>query len=489
MNRDVIVIGAGMGGLTTSILLAKAGFKVRVVEQAHCAGGKLKQMHLGPYRFDRGPSLLTLPYLISELGALAGLKPFSCRRLPSVVFTQYEDGTAFSSGSDVTSLALALEQAQLASRNTVLNMFKTAAKQYRITAPVFLKQSLHRWSSYFKITTLKGLLQFPVSAVLKSMAKQNASRFKNVKAQQFFNRYATYNGSNPYRAPGLLNMIPHLEFEHGAYFPEHGMAAIPQYLYEAACILGVTFYFNTRVTSVHDVDKSIKILHTNSEMLKTDILVCNTDIHFFYTQLAPQLKYAQRFRKAEKSSSAFVFFWGINRSFKQLQVHNIFFSKQYQQEFNSIFNMGTVPEDPTIYIHISAKACSADAPVGHENWFVMVNVPHNPSQQEITYGKALRNSVIKKLNRMLQISLEDHIVKEYTQDPYTIETETSSFGGSLYGNSSNSVWSAFLRHPNFKSKAKGLYFTGGSVHPGGGIPLCIYSGHITSELIQKDFKQ
>ena len=101
MNRDVIVIGAGMGGLTTSILLAKAGFKVRVVEQAHCAGGKLKQMHLGPYRFDRGPSLLTLPDLISELGALAGLKPFSCRRLPSVVFTQYEDGTAFSSGARI----------------------------------------------------------------------------------------------------------------------------------------------------------------------------------------------------------------------------------------------------------------------------------------------------------------------------------------------------------------------------------------------------
>ncbi|MFZ9453816.1 MAG: phytoene desaturase family protein [Bacteroidia bacterium] len=487
MNRDVIVIGAGIGGLTTSILLAKSGFQVRVIDQATCAGGKLKQMHLGPYRFDRGPSLLTLPEHISELGALAGLKPFDCLRLSSVVYTQFEDGTSFSSGADVNSLALVLDEAGLASSKTVLNTFKLAARHYRITAPVFLKQSLHRWRSYFKMSTLKGIMLFPIAAVFKSMANQNASRFKNPKVQQFFNRYATYNGSNPYRAPGLLNMIPHLEFECGAYFPKQGMAAIPEYLYEAACKLGVKFIFNTRVTSVLDLNLKTKVVHTASGILKASILVCNTDVHFFYTQLAPQLKYAQRFKKAEKSSSAYVFFWGINRSFDQLQVHNIFFSKNYKQEFSTIFDAGNIPEDPTIYVHISAKVCSTDAPKGHENWFVMVNVPHNSTQLPISYGPILRQHVINKLNRMLHTLLQNHIVEESTQDPFTIERDTSSFGGSLYGNSSNSKWSAFLRHPNFKSTVKGLYFTGGSVHPGGGIPLCIFSGHITAGLIKKDY--
>ena len=140
-----------------------------------------------------------------------------------------------------------------------------------------------------------------------------------------------------------------------------------------------------------------------------------------------------------------------------------------------------------MYVHISSKICTQDAPYGHENWFVMVNVPHNANQAPVGYGKELRQRIINKLNRMLGVYLENHIVCEAHQDPFTIETETSSFGGSLYGNASNSKWSAFLRHPNFKSSAKGLYFVGGSVHPGGGIPLCIYSGHITADLIEKEY--
>ena len=161
------------------------------------------------------------------------------------------------------------------------------------------------------------------------------------------------------------------------------------------------------------------------------------------------------------------------------------FSENYEEEFNCLFNKNEPFNDPTIYINITSKHCKTDAPDGCENWFVMVNVPHNSSGKEITYEEELRKNVVSKINRMLGVNIENYIEVEQTLNPFDIETQTGSFGGSLYGNSSNNKFSAFLRHANYSSKLKGLFFVGGSVHPGGGIPLCLLSGKIASKIIQE----
>ena len=173
MKPQVIVIGAGIGGLTTSIRLAKAGFKVIVLEQSDVPGGKLKQMQLGPYRFDRGPSLLTLPELITELGAMAGIRQsWTYTKLDSVQYVHFEDGTFFSSGSSPEQLADVLSGQNLAAKPQVLRFFKRATRYYQTTASVFLKQSLHKPRSYFNKTTLRALMRFPFTAVLSKMAGQ-----------------------------------------------------------------------------------------------------------------------------------------------------------------------------------------------------------------------------------------------------------------------------------------------------------------------------
>jgi len=187
----------------------------------------------------------------------------------------------------------------------------------------------------------------------------------------------------------------------------------------------------------------------------------------------------------EKSSSAYVFYWGIKKEFKELGLHNILFSDDYAREFEALFQNNEPADDITIYINITSKYCMADAPKGSENWFVMVNVPHNASGETIGYGEKLRQRVVQKINRILRTNIEEWIETEAVLDPLGIEMQTSSFGGSLYGNSSNTSFSAFRRHANYSSSIKGLYFVGGSVHPGGGIPLCLWSGKIVDELISK----
>jgi phytoene dehydrogenase-like protein len=196
---------------------------------------------------------------------------------------------------------------------------------------------------------------------------------------------------------------------------------------------------------------------------------------------------AQKILKQERSSSAFIFYWGIKKKFPQLELHNIFFSNDYKKEFHHIFSTKQLYYDPTIYINITSKCePGIQAPEEKENWFVMVNAPANVGQYTQQWQQELKKNIIAKLNHLLYTDIEPLIETEAVLDPVMIESNTSSYMGSLYGTSSNSKTAAFLRHPNFSKAIKRLYFVGGSVHPGGGIPLCLQSAKIMSAIVAVD---
>ncbi len=217
----------------------------------------------------------------------------------------------------------------------------------------------------------------------------------------------------------------------------------------------------------------------------TTVLI-NEDIYFTYKHLLQHPPKATRMLQQERSSSAVIFYWGIRKTFSSLGLHNILFSADYEAEFADIFKRKIVSHDPTIYINITSKMEQGMAPPGCENWFVMVNAPANTGQDWDAVIQQVRINVIQKINRMLDTDIEPLIETESVLDPRTIESRTGSYMGSLYGTSSNSKMAAFLRHPNFTSYIKGLYFCGGSVHPGGGIPLCLQSAAITAGLIKAE---
>jgi len=239
---------------------------------------------------------------------------------------------------------------------------------------------------------------------------------------------------------------------------------------------------------IHHEGKVLGVV-VKDENIHSDIVVSNVDIYFTSKQLLNDQARLKKILKRERSSSAVIFYWGIKKSFSQLQLHNIFFSSDYKKEFDGIFNAKGLSDDPTIYINITAKAENTMAPVEKENWFVMVNMPTNSGQDWEQEKIKLRSAVISKLNRMLNEDIEPLIETEQAMDPVMIEEQTASYMGSLYGTSSNSKLAAFFRHPNFTGTIKGLYFCGGSVHPGGGIPLCLKSAKIVSELIRQENKK
>jgi phytoene desaturase len=330
----------------------------------------------------------------------------------------------------------------------------------------------------------KALPTVKLSYLFQTLHQYNSAKFSSPEAVQLFNRFATYNGSSPYKTPAMLSLIPHLEQNQGTYYPKGGMISITNALYQLAINKGVKFHFDSPVQRIIHSKGSVSGVVVNDQVFSAKTVVSNADVYFTYKNLLSNPVLAKKVLQQERSSSAVIFYWGIKKKFNQLELHNIFFSKEYKNEFDYIFKEGKLTADPTVYINITAKLEPNQSPEGKENWFVMVNAPANIGQDWGELKKVLRENILLKLSRMLGEDIRELIETEHTLDPILIEQQTSSFMGSLYGTSSNSKFAAFLRHANFTSAIKGLYFCGGSVHPGGGIPLCLKSAKIVSDLIE-----
>ncbi|QCW99717.1 phytoene desaturase [Aggregatimonas sangjinii] len=479
------VIGSGIGGLAIACRMASKGHEVTVFEKNATPGGKIGEFTLKGYRFDTGPSLFTMPELVRELYAAAGESvpsTFTYTKLDVHCKYFYNSGEQLVAWSDQQKFAEECAQKFGEDPANIFEYFKRASLIYKITADIFLFNSLHKVKNFLKLSVLKSLLQVHKIRFYKTMNAENRNNFKSPLLVQLFNRYATYNGSDPYKAPATLNVIAHLENNIGTYLPDQGIYSIVQHIYELALKKGVRFEFNSLVTSIDIKNKKAVGLSVGDTKFAFDSIVSDSDINYVMANLMKHpLK--KRFDRLEPSSSALVFYWGIKKEFPELDVHNILFSGDYKREFTNLFEEKIIDNDPTVYIFVSSKMIKSDAPKNCENWFVMVNAPTNSEENWEELIRTTRQNIVDKINKSLKTKIEDHIECEKIASPITIAQDTLSKGGALYGNSSNSIFSAFLRHPNFIKSTKNLYFVGGSVHPGGGMPLCLASAKIVDNEI------
>ena len=489
---NTVIVGAGVAGLAAAVRLAVAGHRVVVCESNAGPGGKLSQFSLGDYRFDFGPSLFTMPQYVDDLFRLAGEEPtdyFNYVRLPDVCRYWWTDGTRFTAPQEPTELAQAAAATFGVPARRVTDFMDAAARKYELTGRTFLEKSLHRAATWLDWKVAAAMLKVPGLDLFTTMNAVHERDLGHPKLVQLFNRYATYNGSNPYKAPGLLSMIPHFEHHFGAFLPVGGMYDISQAIYQLGRRLGVTYRFGTRVDEIVRDGGRVTGVRCGAETLPADNVVCNMDVWLAYDRLLPGAKRPRRTLRQQKSTSAVIFYWGVRRRFPALGVHNIFFSDDYRGEFAALEG-GQLGDDATVYVNVSSKIVSDDAPADGENWFVMVNAPADAGQDWNALVPRLRRRVLARLDQQITAPasappLETLIEAERVVTPPQIETLTGSHQGALYGTSSNNTMAAFLRHPNFSSNVGGLYFLGGSVHPGGGVPLCLLSAKITAEVMEE----
>jgi phytoene desaturase len=509
-SSTISIIGSGLGGLSAAIRLACRGYDVHVYEKNSTSGGKARSVKIGGFRFDSGPSLLTMPFVIEELFQSAGEdigNYLQIKKLDVLCKYFYPDGTVLNAYSDVDKFSEELER-NTGEKSEHLHRYLEYCKRiYELTSGIFLFSDLYSPKTYANLKAFKTLFKIGKIDSFRTMDNANRSFFKDERIVQLFNRYATYNGSDPYQCPATLNIISNVEYSIGGYYINGGMIKLTDALHKLAEKKGVKFHFNSPVEEIVTAGSNVNGLMVNGEFKASDIVISNADVYNTYGKLLKDKssKAAKKYVSLEPSSSALVFYWGVKINSPKLEAHNILFSGDYKKEFSELFEKKVLPKDPTVYIYISKKFSPGDSPVGEENWFVMINAPNSkssndkaqmtnkyiePSSKKETLNgnvdlAGAKSIIIEKIKRLTGYEIRDKIVCENIMTPRDIEDQTGSFGGSIYGISSNSRKAAFLRQRNRSNKYSGLYFCGGSAHPGGGIPLVILSGKLCAEAIEK----
>ncbi|MFT6815227.1 MAG: phytoene desaturase [Sphingobacteriales bacterium] len=486
MPNKIAIVGAGIAGIATAIRLQQKGYQCSIFESNATPGGKFTELNKDGFRFDMGPTIFTLPELIDELFELCGKNPrdfVTFNKLENTFKFWFDDGTSINAFADLKKFAKELKEKTDDSPENLTAYLEDAKRKYDLTREVFIENSLHKVSNYLRLNTFMSALQFGKVGAFKTMDEHTRQYFKNEKTIQLFNNYITYVGSNPFIAPSTLSMIAHLALSNGAYLPNGGMYTIVKQLVSLAEDIGVNFHYNSKVNSIEVESKKVKGIVVNSEFKAFDKVISNMDIYYTYKRLLKDQKAPEKSLNQPKSSSAIVFYWGVKGTHPSIDVHNTFFSNNEKMEYEEIFENNTVTDDPSVYICNTSKLVKTDAPEGHENWMVLVCCPHDSGQYWDKLAEFTKKNAIRKLNKVLGIDLEELIVSETILTPKYLDEHHSAAFGAIYGNSSNNRFSAFQRHSNFSGSIKDLYFAGGSVHPGAGVPMCLNSAKIVGKLI------
>ena len=483
---DVIVIGGGVGGLSAAIGLAARGARVTLLEQNARLGGKLNVWEAGGFKFDTGPHVLTMLWALEEVFEAAGRTlsdVLTLIRLDTVCRYHFEGGETLDAPGDPERAAQAIARFAPGEEGGFRRFLDYARRVSDATTDPFLRQDfgaqVRGVPTPAQWRQLKEFLALKPWRTLRDVIREH---FRDPRLRQVFELYALYSGSHPARASGIFATVADVQWRQGTFYVQGGLYRLAEALREAAVSVGVTFQTDTRVTEVLvKGGRARGVVTAAGERLFADAVVCNADcLQALTTLVPPESRRAwteSRVTRIESSTSAFLLLLGVRGTYPQLAHHNSFLAADGEAEFTSIFDRARPAEDPTIGVACQSVTDPSKAPPGHSNLFVMTNPPALGDrfdwQRE---APRYRDLVLTKLEHMGLSDLRERIVVEQNWTPLDLQSRYGAYRGAIYGLSSNGWRQGFLRPPQASPDVKGLYYVGGSTHPGGGVPLCALSG-------------
>ena len=495
---QVIVIGAGMGGMCTAARLARQGHSVRVLESSDKPGGKCRTEWIGKYAFDVGPSLLTLPAVYRDFFARTGKHLGQILEIKSVdpAFEyRFHDGITLKFANlahhkthDEISRVLG---ADVAAQWDAL--MQRAERMWDVSREPFVESELKSIFSLVKSPTL--LRDLKVIAPWKSLRGLANDLLPDQHLRYILDRYATYSGSDPRLAPAVLSTIAFVEEAFGAWHITGGVGKLSEAVYQRCIDLGVTFEFNSPVEQInHNKGRVTGVTTRDGQVIVSSIVVANADASLVYNSLLPgkvrKIRRARkRISKSTQSLAGFSLLLGLRPDAEapSLNHHTILFPENYDAEFDAIFSSRTPVEKPTIYLCAPDDSAMVKE-AGAQSLYVLVNAPvHDASGRkgwnwnDEEFNRTYANSIIDQIEAQ-GIAIRDRLDVFEIRTPADLEKSVNAPGGAIYGTSSNGAQSAFLRARN-RSQLKGLYCVGGSAHPGGGLPLVGLSAEIVANAI------
>jgi len=488
----IVVIGAGMGGMTAAARLSRGGHEVVLYEASDQVGGKCRTEWIGKVAFDTGPSLLTLPAVYKDFFQRTG-KPMGLvcpieSVNPSFDY-RFGDGSnlKFSNLSRNKTLESISETFGAESAAQWDRIMKRAERMWDVSRGPFIESELKSPISLMKRLTF--MRDMKVIAPWKTLRDHADEILKDQRLRYIMDRYATYSGSDPRKAPAVLSTIAFVEESFGAWHVKGGLGQLTATVYQRALDVGVKFHLSTAVASISTEGKRVTgVVLADGTFVQADVVVANADASLVYNKLISGHKRAlkkarKNIAQADVSVAGFCLLLGMRKDPEQvLNHHTILFPENYDAEFDAIFTHGKPVEKPTIYICAPQDpAMSKDETL--EGWFVLVNAPTHGQfdWNNKEFARNYANTIIDQIEAR-GISVRDRLESLTIRTPADLEAAVHAPGGAIYGTSSNGARAAFMRAKN-RSPIKGLYLVGGSAHPGGGLPLVGIGGDLVTEAI------
>lgn len=477
---DVAVIGGGVGGMAAAIRLAARGHRVDLFERRGELGGKLTEVHRDGFTFGVGPSLLTLPGVFGALAAEAGRKLsdlVSLEPVDPVCRYHFADGSVLDARRDPAEMAAQVDRLAPGQGAAWLRYYDWGARCWAASERAFLAgppdlSRLRRGQG--------GLGDLAASAPGRTLAGQARRFFTDPRLIQYACRYATYAGSSPYRAPAALGCIPHLEHAHGAWHVQGGLARLRDALAWLLADLGVRVHTGVTVSRVLTAGRRVAGVMVAGQQVPARVVVSGADSARLYRDLLPDRAMRRRIGRLGPSSSGFLLLAGTRTHIPGLARHNVYFSADYRTEFGDIFGHRRPAADPTIYLGCSAGA----GPGGQQSLVLLVNVPAGPPGRWDRSAAEYQALLLAKLAAAgTELRGRLHCTDRLT--PADLERRYDGWQGSIYGTAYHGRLAAF-RRPGNRGPVRGLYLVGGSVHPGGGLPLVVIGSRIVADLVGAD---
>lgn len=492
-KRTALIIGAGIGGLTTAIYLSKNGYDVKVIEKNSGPGGRCGQMVHEGHRFDLGATMLLMPGVYRQVFNCIGIdfdRELQPEPLDELYRLYFDDGKQISFSTDDKHMEQQLEAIEKGSYRSASSYVSKGYRFYEIASANLIGRNFY---NFFEFATLKNLLMLLKLKVYLTHQQYIQRFFRDPHLQMAYTFQNIYVGQSPFDAPAFFSMIPAIEMKEGSFFPRGGIYRIVSTLKSEADKCGVKFSFDSEVSSIKvngSVAKGIKL--SSGDEIDADIVVANADLPYVYATLLPEKKEARRFERMKYSCSAMVFHWGLDKKYNELAHHNVFLSDTFRSGLRVIFKEKAADPTPSFYVHAPSRSDPGAAPENGDTLSVIVGIGHldkSKNQDWNNYRRLTREAVLKRLASAGLTDLEEHIQHEICYNPGTWESVYNVTRGSVFGSLSHSLFQmGWFRPHNRHAKYRNLYFTGGSTHPGNGIPLVLLSAKLTSERILRDEK-
>jgi phytoene desaturase len=489
-TQTVLVIGAGIGGITAATHLARRGFHVTVLEKNAHPGGRCDRFSREGHHFDTGPTLFLLPSMYeAEFRALGTSlrEQLDLQRVDPTYHLVFDNGSQLALSSDMKFLQEQVESFQPGSFQGLLRYLQEGDRHYRVALDKMVNRDFRKASEFFSLRNLPLIFQLkPFIHHYRNMT----AYFDDPRLKSAFTFQDVYMGLSPFEAPATFSLMQYTELAHGVWYPRGGMYSVVESLTELARQAGVEFVFNSAVERIETSSTHARgVLLTDGTLLEADVVLANADLPYVYQNLLPQDGRTRALSHKQYSCSAISFFWGVDKPYEALGPHTLFLADDYQDNFESIIHDLSLPANPSIYVHAPARIDPAMAPRGQDTLTVIVPVGHMSENGEQNWGELrdeARQHVFRRLRTLSITDIESHIKFEAVYTPLSWRNRYNLVKGSTHGLSHTLTQMAYFRPSNRHPRYRNLYFVGASTHPGTGVPTAMVSGHLVADRIRDE---